>query len=89
AAQDKELLQRKGDILDNEIRILEQEIVALENTLALMNGCNTVYRMSYSQLPNDAEEIKQQTELNEQIRVLNIKSRYDQTRLKELQDLYN
>lgn len=54
-----------------------------------MNGCNTVYRMSYSQLPNDAEEIKQQTELNEQIRVLNIKSRYDQSRLKELQDLYN
>ncbi|CAH8524835.1 unnamed protein product [Schistosoma bovis] len=89
AAQDKELLQRKGDILDNEIRTLEQEIVALENTLALMNGCNTVYRMSYSQLPNDAEEIKQQTELNEQIRVLNIKSRYDQSRLKELQDLYN
>ncbi|CAH8507446.1 unnamed protein product [Schistosoma mattheei] len=89
AAQDKELLQRKGDTLDNEIRILEQEIVALENTLALMNGCNTVYRMSYSQLPNDAEEIKQQTELNEQIRVLNIKSRYNQSRLKELQDLYN
>ncbi|XP_018649577.1 putative ubiquitin-protein ligase BRE1 [Schistosoma mansoni] len=89
AAQDKELLQRKGDTLDNEIHILEQEIIALENTLALMNGCNTVYRMSYSQLLNDSEEIKQQTELNEQIRMLNIKSRYDQSRLKELQDLYN
>ncbi|CAH8532773.1 unnamed protein product [Schistosoma rodhaini] len=89
AAQDKELLQRKGDTLDNEIHILEQEIIALENTLALMNGCNTVYRMSYTQLPNDSEEIRQQTELNEQIRMLNIKSRYDQSRLKELQDLYN
>ncbi|CAH8506348.1 unnamed protein product [Heterobilharzia americana] len=89
AAQDKELLQRKGDTLDNETRILEQEIVALENTLALMNGCNTVYRMSHSKLPDNAEEIQQQKELNEQIRVLNIKSRYDNTRLKELHELYN
>ncbi|CAH8490566.1 unnamed protein product [Schistosoma turkestanicum] len=89
AAQDKELLRRKGDTLDNEIHILEQEIVALENTLALMNGCNTVYRMSHAQLTNDADEIQQQTELNEQIRVLNIKSRYDQSRLNELHDLYN
>ncbi|KAH8861454.1 Coiled-coil domain-containing protein [Schistosoma japonicum] len=64
-------------------------IVALKNTLALMNGCNTVYRMSHSQLSNDAEEIQQQEELNEQIRVLSIKSRYDNARLKELQQLYN
>nr|CAH8843054.1 unnamed protein product [Trichobilharzia regenti] len=89
AAQDKELLQRKGDTLDTEVRTLEQEIIALENTLALMNGCNTVYRMSHSQLPDNAEEIQQQTELNEQIRVLSIKSRYDNVRLKELQELYS
>ncbi|RTG91185.1 uncharacterized protein DC041_0001122, partial [Schistosoma bovis] len=61
AAQDKELLQRKGDILDNEIRILEQEIVALENTLALMNGCNTTMQESSIRLDNDIELYKDQT----------------------------
>ncbi|KAG5449837.1 Coiled-coil domain-containing protein 39 [Clonorchis sinensis] len=86
AAQDKEALQRKGDQLDAETRQAEQELIALENTLALMNGCNTLLRHSYAKLPDDAEELTQMKELKEQLRLLSIKQRYDQVRLDELQE---
>ncbi|KER19311.1 hypothetical protein T265_15583, partial [Opisthorchis viverrini] len=86
AAQDKEALQRKGDQLDAETRQAEQELIALENTLALMNGCNTLLRHSYAKLPDDAEELTQMKELKEELRILSIKQRYDQVRLDELQE---
>ncbi|CAH8490578.1 unnamed protein product [Schistosoma turkestanicum] len=89
AAQDKKLPRRKVDTLDNEIHVLEHEIIEVENSFALMNGCNTVYRMSHAQLTNDADEIQEQAELNEQIRVLNSKSHYDQSRVNELHSFYN
>ncbi|CAL8091540.1 unnamed protein product [Calicophoron daubneyi] len=87
AAQEKEELQRKGDQLDMETRRAEQELIALENTLAVMNGCNSVYRLSNSKLPPDADELKLIEELKEKLRVLSIKLRYDTDRLKEVRQL--
>ncbi|THD23568.1 Coiled-coil domain-containing protein 39 [Fasciola hepatica] len=87
AAQEKEELQRKGDLLDAETRQAEQELIALENTLAVMNGCNQVFQMSYSKLPEDSEEIKLEKELREEHRVLSIKLRYDMDRMSELRQL--
>ncbi|TGZ75178.1 hypothetical protein CRM22_000529 [Opisthorchis felineus] len=86
AAQDKEALQRKGDQLDAETRQAEQELIAIENTLALMSGCNTLLRHSYAKLPDDAEELTQMKELKEELRLLSIKQRYDHVRLDELQE---
>ncbi|KAA0198006.1 Coiled-coil domain-containing protein 39 [Fasciolopsis buskii] len=87
AAQEKEELQQKGDKLDMETRQAEQELVALENTLAVMNGCNQVFHVSYSKLPENSEELKLGKELQEEQRVLSIKSRYDMVRINELRQL--
>ncbi|KAF5399662.1 Coiled-coil domain-containing protein 39 [Paragonimus heterotremus] len=84
AAQDKETLQRKGDQLDAETRQAEQELIALENTLAVMNGCNSVYRLGKSKLSEDSEELRMERDLKEQISVLSIKLRYDGIQLNEL-----
>ncbi|KAF7233574.1 Coiled-coil domain-containing protein 39 [Paragonimus skrjabini miyazakii] len=86
AAQDKETLQRKGDQLDAETRQAEQELIALENTLAVMNGCNSVYRLGKSKLSEDSEELRMERDLKEQISVLSIKLRYDGIHLNELKE---
>ncbi|CAH8613690.1 unnamed protein product [Dicrocoelium dendriticum] len=86
AAQNKETLQQKGDQLDNETKQAEQELAALENTLAVMNGCNNVYRLSLAKLPPDAEELQLERELQEQLRVLSIKLRYDEAKLNEVRE---
>ncbi|VDP69557.1 unnamed protein product [Echinostoma caproni] len=84
AAQEKEELQQRGDALDVETRRAEQEVIALENTLAVMNGCNQVYRMSHAKLPEDSEELRLDKELREEHQVLTIKLRYDMDKLCEL-----
>ncbi|KAA3670507.1 uncharacterized protein DEA37_0003531, partial [Paragonimus westermani] len=86
AAQDKEMLQRKGDQLDAETRQAEQELIALENTLAVMNGCNSVYRLGNSKLPENSEELRMERDIREQISVLSIKLRYDGIHLNELKE---
>lgn len=50
AAQEKEALQREGDDLDAKICKAEKEIVALENTLRVLNNCNSNYRNSFKEV---------------------------------------
>lgn len=47
-AQEKFMLQQEGDTLDAKVRKTEQEIVAMENTLKLVNTSNVTYRNSLS-----------------------------------------
>lgn len=77
-AQEKYGLQQEGDRLDKLIRRTEREIVAMENTLRVMNSTNELYRNTLSLLEDDADEIavgerlqEQLAELSQQLRVKN------------------
>ncbi|KAH0624181.1 hypothetical protein JD844_007663 [Phrynosoma platyrhinos] len=56
AAQEKEDLQREGDTLDAKIQQAEKECVALENTLHVLNNCNSNYRNSFKNITEKSEE---------------------------------
>lgn len=43
-AQEKQILQNEGDQWDGKIRKAEQEIVAMENTLTVINATNNQFR---------------------------------------------
>lgn len=45
-AQEKYLLQKEGDELDMKIRKAEKEIIAMENTLKVVNTTNATYKQS-------------------------------------------
>lgn len=45
-AQEKYMLQQEGDELDQKIRRAETEIVAMENTLKVVNSTNSTYKHS-------------------------------------------
>lgn len=54
-AQEKFFLQKEGDELDQKIRKAENEIVAMENTLKMVNSTNVIYRQSLIPLQEDGE----------------------------------
>lgn len=47
-AQEKYMLQQEGDELDAKVKRAEKEIVAMENTLRVVNTANVTYRQSLS-----------------------------------------
>ncbi|XP_068809992.1 coiled-coil domain-containing protein 39 isoform X2 [Struthio camelus] len=86
AAQEKEALQREGDDLDAKICKAEKEIVALENTLHVLNNCNSNYRNSFKEVTETSEEYSEKLKLEEERRVADEKYRYKRKQIKELQE---
>lgn len=54
-AQEKFMLQQQGDDLDQKIKIAEKEIVAIENTLKMVNLTNVAFKNNLSQLKDDGK----------------------------------
>ncbi|XP_026561465.1 coiled-coil domain-containing protein 39 [Pseudonaja textilis] len=86
AAQEKEDLQREGDTLDAKIQKAEKECIALENTLHVLNNCNSQYRNSFKQVVEKSDEFKEKTKLEEEKRATDEKHRYKRRQIKELQE---
>ncbi|KFQ73449.1 Coiled-coil domain-containing protein 39, partial [Phaethon lepturus] len=86
AAQEKEALQREGDDLNAKICKAEKEIVALENTLCVLNNCNTNYRNSFKEVTETSEEYEEKLKLEEEKRAADEKYRYKRRQIKELQE---
>lgn len=55
-AQEKVLLQQEGDVLDAKIKKAEKEIVAMENTLKVVNTSNDTYRKSLTMIDKEGPE---------------------------------
>ncbi|KAM9544081.1 coiled-coil domain-containing protein 39 isoform 2-T2 [Guaruba guarouba] len=86
AAQEKEALQCEGDDLDAKICKAEKEIVALENTLCIINNCNSKYRNSFKEVAETSEEYEEKLKLEEEKRAADKKHRYKQRQIKELKE---
>ncbi|XP_065530567.1 coiled-coil domain-containing protein 39 [Lathamus discolor] len=86
AAQEKEALQREGDDLDAKICKAEKEIVALENTLCILNNCNSKYRNSFKEVTETSEEYEEKLKLEEEKRVADEKHRHKRRQIKELKE---
>lgn len=61
-AQEKFMLQQTGDELDSKIKIAENEIVAMENTLKVVKLSNMAYKQSLATVSNEKMLEKQQLE---------------------------
>lgn len=55
SAQDKYFLKQRGDFLDEKIKNIEKEIVAMENTLKIVNLTNAAYRKSLSEVEDSGK----------------------------------
>uniref|UniRef100_A0A452J7S3 Coiled-coil domain-containing protein 39 n=1 Tax=Gopherus agassizii TaxID=38772 RepID=A0A452J7S3_9SAUR len=86
AAQEKEDLQREGDDLDAKIRKAEKEVIALQNTIHVLNNCNSNYRNSFKTVTETSEEYKEKLQLEEEKRAADEKYRYKRRQIKELQE---
>jgi UDP-glucose:O-linked fucose beta-1,3-glucosyltransferase len=56
AAQEKEELQREGDELDAKNRKAEQELLALQNTLRIINSGNNQTKQSFKKLGDSSKD---------------------------------
>uniref|UniRef100_A0A673J3Q1 Coiled-coil domain-containing protein 39 n=1 Tax=Sinocyclocheilus rhinocerous TaxID=307959 RepID=A0A673J3Q1_9TELE len=86
AAQEKEELQRQGDDLYGKIRKTEKEIHALENTLQVVNNCNTTYRKALTKVTESSPAHQEKLKLEEQRRAAEEKYKYKKRQIRELQE---
>ncbi|XDV26862.1 hypothetical protein PO909_030489, partial [Leuciscus waleckii] len=86
AAQEKEELQRQGDVLDAQIRKAEKEIHALENTLQVVSNCNTTYRKTLTKVTESSPAHQEKLKLEEQRRAAEDKYKFKKRQMRELQE---
>ncbi|NXK94360.1 CCD39 protein, partial [Formicarius rufipectus] len=86
AAQEKQTLQQEGDDLEAKICKAEKEIIALENTLSVLNNCNSNYRNSFKEITETSEQREERLKLEEEKRVADATYRYKRREMKELQE---
>ncbi|KAK7158756.1 hypothetical protein R3I94_005176 [Phoxinus phoxinus] len=86
AAQEKEELQRQGDVLDAQIRKAEKEIHALENTLQVVSSCNTTYRKTLTKVTESSPAHQEKLKLEEQRRAAEDKYKFKKRQIRELQE---
>ncbi|XP_063224793.1 coiled-coil domain-containing protein 39 [Bacillus rossius redtenbacheri] len=83
-AQEKYELQQHGDRLDAQIQRAEKEILALENTLKVVNAANDTYKKSLSPVDEDGPEMRRKAELEAQLAEATEKLRLHRTQLQDL-----
>ncbi|XP_017930483.1 coiled-coil domain-containing protein 39 [Manacus vitellinus] len=86
AAQEKQALQQEGDDLEAKICKAEKEIVALENTLRVLNSCNSNFRNSFKEVTETSEEREERLKLEEEKRVADETYQCKRRQIKELQE---
>ncbi|RDD47548.1 Coiled-coil domain-containing protein 39 [Trichoplax sp. H2] len=86
AAQEKEELQRQGDILDAKIRKAEKEIRALDNTFRLLAGRNEKLRKSLQPVDDMADEVEEKELLEKQLAAVLDKYKYKRRQVREIQE---
>lgn len=72
-AQEKFMLQQEGDEFDQRIKNAEKEIIAMENTLKLVNVTNASFKNSLAPVRDDGEEVTQLKHLEDQLEQTNSK----------------
>ncbi|XP_076271047.1 coiled-coil domain-containing protein 39-like [Rhynchophorus ferrugineus] len=72
-AQEKFMLQQNGDELDNKIKATEKEIVAIENTLKMVNLTNVAFRNNLSILKENDSELKEMKALESLLKTNTVK----------------
>ncbi|NWI97574.1 CCD39 protein, partial [Pitta sordida] len=85
-AQEKQALQQEGDELEAKICKAEKDIIALENTLCVLNNCNSNYRNSFKEAAETSEEREERLKLEELKRVADETYKNQQRQIKELQE---
>eukprot|EP01065_Artemidia_motanka_P027081 TRINITY_DN32319_c0_g1_i1.p1 TRINITY_DN32319_c0_g1~~TRINITY_DN32319_c0_g1_i1.p1 ORF type:complete len:879 (+),score=488.62 TRINITY_DN32319_c0_g1_i1:56-2692(+) len=63
-AKEREVLQAKGDALDEEIKRIEKEARKLDKTIAVLRGCNVRYKSQFKLAGDDDDEAAQRTGLD-------------------------
>ncbi|KAJ8916181.1 hypothetical protein NQ315_016320 [Exocentrus adspersus] len=92
-AQEKFMLQQRGDALDQKIKTAEREIVAMENTLKMVNLTNAAFKNSLAPVSDEDKEVQEMKILEEELlKLSNTLRQYKKDLAKkkdELQELQN
>ncbi|XP_039295990.1 coiled-coil domain-containing protein 39-like isoform X2 [Nilaparvata lugens] len=70
-AQERTELQEKGDVLDAKIGSTEKEILAMENTLKLMNSTNYSYKQNLDSIDANSPEMADKQKLENEFYTIN------------------
>ncbi|KAJ9435477.1 Coiled-coil domain-containing protein 39 [Diplonema papillatum] len=68
AAKERELLQAKGDTLDDEIKRVEKEARKMDKTIAVLKGCNVQFKTQFKRVGDDDVESATKTALEQKNR---------------------
>lgn len=72
--------------MDAKINKAEKEIYALQNTLQVLNSCNSNYKQSFKKVTPSSDEYALKIQLEEQKRTADERYRCKQRQIRELQE---